>query len=126
VALSLGELPSEVYQAFFDAGAHRYLLRIETSNPELYTKLHPRSHSWENRYHCIKELQRIGFQVSSVAPRLASGGTALRDRLLGAQVGTGVMVGVPFQTVEDMARDLLFFKELQPDMIGWVGEQDCR
>ncbi len=50
-------------QAFFDAGAHRYLLRIETSNEELYTKLHPRSHSWANRLRCLRELQRIGFQV---------------------------------------------------------------
>lgn len=94
VALSLGELPSEVYQvragvwfillaipdlidlmytytyathqAFFDAGAHRYLLRIETSNPELYTKLHPSSHSWQNRYNCLRELQRIGFQVRPI------------------------------------------------------------
>ena len=113
VALSLGELPSEVYQArvcvcvcmlvmlmmvvvvrggawrpspynkltirplcpvnsntthhtkqaFYDAGAHRYLLRIETSNPELYSKLHPASHSWANRHRCLVELQRIGFQV---------------------------------------------------------------
>ncbi|EWM24358.1 radical sam domain protein [Nannochloropsis gaditana] len=95
VALSLGELPSSVYQAFLEAGASRYLLRIETSNPTLYTRLHPASHSFQARRKCLEELQRIGFQV-----------------------GTGVMVGVPFQTVEDQANDLLFFKELDPDMIG--------
>lgn len=87
VALSLGELPSSVYQAFLEAGASRYLLRIETSNPTLYTRLHPASHSFQARRKCLEELQRIGFQV-----------------------GTGVMVGVPFQTVEDQANDLLFFK----------------
>lgn len=52
-------------QAFFDAGAHRYLLRIESSSPELYAKLHPPSHSWTARFECLKELQRIGFQVRS-------------------------------------------------------------
>jgi len=87
VALSLGELPSETYQAFYDAGASRYLLRIESSNPLLYHKLHPPSHSFEARRRCLDELRRIGFQV-----------------------GTGVMVGVPYQTVEDQAGDLLFFK----------------
>ena len=87
VALSLGELPSETYQAFYDAGASRYLLRIESSNPLLYHKLHPPTHSFEARRRCLDELRRIGFQV-----------------------GTGVMVGVPYQTVEDQAGDLLFFK----------------
>jgi len=87
VALSLGELPSETYKAFYEAGASRYLLRIESSNPVLYHKLHPPSHSFESRRQCLNELKRIGFQV-----------------------GTGVMVGVPYQDVEDMAGDLLFFK----------------
>lgn len=63
VALSLGELPSATYQRLFDAGAHRYLLRIETSSPELYARLHPPSHSFQQRLHCLQELQRIGFQV---------------------------------------------------------------
>jgi hypothetical protein len=87
VALSLGELPSETYKAFYEAGASRYLLRIESSNPILYHKLHPPSHSFEARQRCLDELRRIGFQV-----------------------GTGVMVGVPYQDVQDMAGDLLFFK----------------
>lgn len=63
VALSLGELPSATYQRLFDAGAHRYLLRIETSSPELYARLHPPTHSFQQRLHCLHELQRIGFQV---------------------------------------------------------------
>lgn len=97
VALSVGELPRTHYRALKDAGAHRYLLRIETSNPELYARLHPQDslHSWHTRYRCIKEAQNLGFQV-----------------------GTGVMIGVPHQTVADQARDLLFFRDEGVDMVG--------
>jgi biotin synthase len=63
VALSLGELPDAVYQRLYDAGAHRYLLRIESSSPELYARLHPPTHSFQQRVHCLHELKRIGFQV---------------------------------------------------------------
>ena len=95
LTLSFGELPKEVYQELFDAGGHRYLLRIETSNPTLYAKLHPEDHSFEQRLNCLKDLQEIGFQT-----------------------GTGVMIGLPFQTIEDLADDLLFFKNFNIDMIG--------
>jgi len=95
LTLSFGELPREVYQELFDAGGHRYLLRIETSNPTLYRKLHPRDHSFNRRLQSLVHLQEIGFQV-----------------------GTGVMIALPFQTIEDLADDLLFFKNFNVDMIG--------
>jgi len=97
VTLSLGEQNEETYKRWFDAGAHRYLLRIETSNPELYSKLHPNNelHSFKNRIKALNILKNIGFQV-----------------------GTGVMIGLPFQTIEDLATDLLFMKEFGIDMVG--------
>jgi len=95
ITLSLGEQDKETYKKWFEAGAHRYLLRIETSNRELYNKLHPSDHSFENRLNCLKELKNIGYQV-----------------------GTGVIIGVPFQTLEDLANDIIFFKEIDADMIG--------
>eukprot|EP00741_Cyanophora_paradoxa_P017505 tig00020995_g16914.t1 len=95
VALSIGELSADKYQRLFDAGAVRYLLRIETSNPALYAKLHPADHKWETRHRCLLDLKRIGFQIAS-----------------------GVMVGIPGQTYQDLANDLLFLKELDVDMIG--------
>lgn len=97
VTLSLGEQSEETYKRWFDAGAQRYLLRIETSNPELYKKLHPQNqiHSFEQRLSCLKELKDIGYQT-----------------------GTGVMIGLPFQTLDDLASDLLFFKEMDIDMFG--------
>jgi biotin synthase len=95
ISLCLGEFSREVYQQFFDAGAHRYLLRIETSNPKLYRKIHPGDHSFERRLQCLHDLREIGFQT-----------------------GTGVMIGLPFQSIEDLADDLLFFKEIDIDMIG--------
>lgn len=95
ITLSLGEQTDEVYQRWFDAGAHRYLLRIETSDPVLYRKLHPANHSFSVRLDCLKSLQRIGYQT-----------------------GTGVMIGLPFQTVEHLANDLLFMKEFNVDMVG--------
>jgi len=97
VTLSLGEQKPEVYQRWFDAGAHRYLLRIEESNEELYKKLHPNNdlHSFRTRYEILKNIQDIGYQV-----------------------GTGVMIGLPFQTIENLADNLLFFKEFDVDMVG--------
>ncbi len=95
ITISLGEQTKETYKRWFKAGAHRYLLRIETSNKELYSKLHPKNHSFENRLNCLKTMREIGYQV-----------------------GTGVMCGLPFQTVEDLANDILFFKEFDIDMIG--------
>lgn len=95
ITLSLGEQTEEVFQKFFDTGAHRYLLRIETSNPELYRKLHPEDHDFERRKNCLKLLRDIGYQV-----------------------GTGVMIGLPFQTIDDLVNDIFFYKEHDMDMIG--------
>lgn len=97
ITISIGEQNRETYQEWFDAGAHRYLLRIESSNPDLYNKIHPNNeeHSHETRLKCLKYLQEIGYQT-----------------------GTGVMIGLPFQTYEDLADDLLFMKEFDIDMVG--------
>jgi len=95
ITLSLGEQSRETYQRFFDAGAHRYLLRIETTNPTLFTSLHPEEQVFANRLKCLTYLRKTGFQV-----------------------GTGVMIGIPDQTVEDLADDILFFRDNDIDMIG--------
>lgn len=95
VTLSIGEKPRESYQAFFDAGADRYLLRHETADPEHYGKLHPKAMSLENRKRCLFDLKEIGYQV-----------------------GSGFMVGSPYQTTENLISDLRFLQKLQPDMIG--------
>ena len=97
ITLSVGEQEPEVYKKWFDAGAHRYLLRIETTNPDLYRKIHPdnKKHDFQRRYDCLKSLQDIGYQA-----------------------GTGVMIGLPFQTTEDLANDLLFMHDFDIDMVG--------
>ncbi len=97
ITLSLGEQSEPVYRRWFGAGAHRYLLRIESSNSELYKKLHPADgqHLYENRLNALKNLKLIGYQA-----------------------GTGVMIGTPFQTMEDLAGDLLFFRDFDIDMVG--------
>lgn len=95
VTLSLGEQTEEVYRRWRAAGAARYLLRIETSSPELYARLHPADHSWARRVQCLAALRRCGYQV-----------------------GTGVMCALPGQTMEDLARDIVFFGEKDVDMIG--------
>ena len=95
ITLSVGEQDQETYSRWFHAGAHRYLLRIETSNPDLYAALHPHTHSWEERKRCLEFLRRSGYQV-----------------------GTGFLIGVPGQTPDDMARDILFLKEMDIDMVG--------
>jgi len=95
ITLSIGEKSRETYEAFFEAGANRYLLRHETANEEHYRKLHPRELSLSNRKRCLKDLKEIGYQV-----------------------GTGFMVGSPHQTVENIIEDLNFIKELNPEMIG--------
>ena len=95
VTLSIGERSRESYQAFFDAGADRYLLRHETFNGEHYSRLHPPSLSAARRQQCLWDLKDIGYQV-----------------------GTGFMVGSPFQTPEHLAEDLLFIEKLQPHMVG--------
>ena len=95
ITLSIGEKSRESYQAYFDAGANRYLLRHETADPEHYAKLHPHSMSLENRKRCLFDLKEIGYQV-----------------------GSGFMVGSPYQTPQHLLSDLRFLQKLQPDMIG--------
>lgn len=95
ITLSLGEQSGETFHRWFAAGAHRYLLRIETSNEKLYKKIHPKDHAFSKRLECLNVLRREGYQI-----------------------GTGVMIGLPFQTMEDLAEDILFFKTHNIDMIG--------
>lgn len=97
ITLSCGEQSEETYRRWFEAGAHRYLLRIEASNRELYAKLHPNddAHSFDIRLECLSLLRKTGYQV-----------------------GTGVMIGLPFQTYEHLADDLLFMKNQDIDMCG--------
>jgi len=95
ITLSLGEQTPDTYHRWFEAGARRYLIRIETSNRELYRKLHPEDHDFDRRLACLAALREIGFQV-----------------------GTGVMIGLPGQTCADLARDIRFFVEQDVDMIG--------
>lgn len=95
LTLSIGEKSRESYQAYFDAGADRYLLRHETANEAHYGKLHPKEMSLKNRKKCLRDLKEIGYQT-----------------------GCGFMVGSPYQTVETLYEDLMFIKELQPEMVG--------
>jgi len=97
ITLSLGEQKEEVFERWFNAGAHRYLLRIESSNPELYQRYHPSDtlHDYARRLTSLKTLQRIGYQT-----------------------GTGVMIGLPFQNTGDLADDLQFMKHFNIDMVG--------
>ena len=95
VTLSLGERSRESYQRLFDAGADRYLLRHETAGKAHYEKLHPASMSFENRMRCLQDLHEIGYQT-----------------------GCGFMVGSPWQTEADLARDLKFIEEFGPEMCG--------
>ena len=95
ITLSLGERSKESYQKLFDSGADRYLLRHETADTYHYSKLHPENLTLENRIRCLHNLKEIGYQV-----------------------GCGFMVGSPFQTVKNIAQDLKFIEEFQPDMCG--------
>ena len=94
ITLSIGEKTRSEYLSYKQAGADRYLLRIETTDQEVYAKLHP-SMSFENRMRCLVELKELGYEV-----------------------GTGCLVGLPGQTTESLADDILFFKEINADMIG--------
>lgn len=95
VTLSIGEQSRASYQAYFDAGADRYLLRHETASDVHYRKLHPEEMSLEHRKRCLFDLKDIGYQV-----------------------GAGFMVGSPWQTPKELVADLRFLQQLQPDMIG--------
>ena len=95
ITLCIGQQSYETYRRLYEAGAHRYLLRIESTNPKLFAQIHPAGQSFESRVACLKMLREIGYQV-----------------------GTGVMIGLPGQTLEDLADDILFFSSLDIDMIG--------
>ncbi len=94
LTLSIGERPYDELKAFKDAGADRYLLRIETTDENLYKSLHP-GMDFKNRLNCLKNLQKLGYET-----------------------GSGCLVGLPNQTIESLADDILFFKENNFDMIG--------
>lgn len=95
IVLSLGEQSPGVYARWREAGADRYLLRIECANPALYRSIHPADHSWERRRDCLRILRELGYQL-----------------------GTGVMFGLPGETPADLAADIRFFHEIGADMIG--------
>ena len=95
ITLGIGEKSRASYEAFFKAGADRYLLRHETANREHYHRLHPPAMKQEHRVRCLFDLRDIGYQV-----------------------GCGMMIGSPGQTVECLYEDLMFIRELQPHMIG--------
>ena len=95
ITLSIGEQTQETYDKWYKFGAHRYLLRVETTNADLYQKIHPASHSLKERVRALERIQKSGYQV-----------------------GTGVMIGLPGQTIQDLANDIIFMKEKDIDMIG--------
>lgn len=94
ITLSIGEKSYDSYKKYYDAGVDRYLLRHETASEELYKKLHPKA-SFKNRINCLWNLKKIGYQV-----------------------GAGFMVGLPNATNEDYVKDIMFLKELNPEMVG--------
>ena len=95
VTLSIGEKKREEYSEYRRAGADRYLLRHETADEEHYRKLHPLRMSWKNRIRCLYDLKELGYQV-----------------------GCGIMVGSPYQDSACIAKDMLFMREFEPEMIG--------
>lgn len=95
ITLSLGEQSEATYRRWREAGAQRYLLRIETTNPHLYRSLHPPDHSLETRKACLARLKQTGYQV-----------------------GTGVMIGLPGQTLDDLVNDIAFMQAIDVDMVG--------
>ncbi|KMQ50266.1 Fe-only hydrogenase maturation protein HydE [Chitinispirillum alkaliphilum] len=95
ITLCVGEQSRETYRRFYKAGAHRYLLRIESSNPQLFASIHPPRQTLQSRIRCLEILKEEGFQV-----------------------GTGVMIGLPGQNLEHLVDDILFFRDIDVDMIG--------
>jgi biotin synthase len=95
VTLSLGERSRESYQALYDAGADRYLLRHETADQDHYRRLHPANQTLQNRMRCLYDLRDIGYQT-----------------------GCGIMVGSPGQTPQTLAEDMVFMQSFQPQMVG--------
>ena len=94
ITLSIGERTFEEYKILKEAGADRFLLRIETTDENLYKKMHPNM-DFANRKRCLYDLKKLGFET-----------------------GTGSLIGLPGQTLESLAEDILFYKELDADMIG--------
>ena len=94
VTLSIGERTYEEYKAFREAGADRYLMRIETTNKDLYHKLNPHM-SWQHRHECLMMIKELGYEL-----------------------GSGIMVGQPEQTIDSIADDLLYLKKIGVDMAG--------
>lgn len=95
ITLSVGERSYESYRILREAGANRYLLRHETYDSGHYSLLHPPALNAEHRQKCLWDLKELGYQV-----------------------GTGFMVGSPFQTPENLADDMLFLEKLNPQMVG--------
>lgn len=97
ITLSCGEQSPEVYKKWFDAGAERYLLRIEVSDEETYHNFHPNNelHSFKNRITCLNSIKETGFQT-----------------------GTGVMIGLPGQTIDSLAKDVIFMRDFDIHMCG--------
>ena len=95
LTLSIGERERDSYQAFFNAGADRYLLRHETADPDHYALLHPKEMSFSHRMQCLSDLRSIGYQV-----------------------GCGMMVGSPGQRVEHLIRDIRYIQSFRPEMVG--------
>jgi biotin synthase len=94
LTLSIGEKSYDEYKAFKDTGADRYLIRIETTDRNLYKTMHPNM-DIDNRFRCLEDIKTLGYEV-----------------------GTGSLVGLPNQTIESLADDILFFKKLGADMVG--------
>ena len=95
VTLSMGERSRESYAKLREAGVDRYLLRHETADPEHYAKLHPAEMSYENRMRCLRDLKDLGYQT-----------------------GCGFMVGSPYQTAANLAKDIAFVESFKPEMCG--------
>lgn len=95
LTLSIGEKEEDYYKILKEKGANRFLLRHETSDNTHYSKLHPIDMSLDNRKECLRNLKKLGFQT-----------------------GTGIMVGSPYQTLENIANDFVFMQEIKPEMIG--------
>lgn len=95
VTLSVGERPAESYRLWREAGADRYLLRHEAADPLLYSQLHPKEMSYDNRLRCLVDLQRLGYQT-----------------------GCGFMVGAPRCTIEGYIKDIRLIEKLRPAMVG--------
>ena len=94
ITLSIGERPYQDYKAFREAGADRYLMRIETTDKALYAKLHP-NQSWQKRHECLLMIKELGYEL-----------------------GSGIMVGLPQQSMESIAGDLIYLQEIGIDMAG--------